>query len=219
VEKTRSDHVLAIVKAGVAAVPVVGGTVSSLIGDYIPSATQKAIEQSIEFLRVRLEAYGARVDTDSVRREEFAELFKSAYLVMARSHNEVKLRAAAGLVANILLRPSDPDRLSYTELDHFARALDALSSGALTVLGHCFSIARRTEPENIEHRSSEITFEQLSTRMAVDPDLLMGLVSELTAHNLMRIPSVPTVQLPDYKNYSFHLTAMGARFTARLLRP
>jgi hypothetical protein len=45
-KKTAGDHALAVIKAGLNAVPVVGGSIASLIGDYIPTATQKTIERN-----------------------------------------------------------------------------------------------------------------------------------------------------------------------------
>jgi hypothetical protein len=44
--KSKTDHVLAVFKAGLNAVPVVvGGSVASLIGDYEPTSTQKGYRQ------------------------------------------------------------------------------------------------------------------------------------------------------------------------------
>ena len=46
IEKTRSDHVLAFAKAGVAGIPIVGGPIASLRGDYVSTHSQKSIELS-----------------------------------------------------------------------------------------------------------------------------------------------------------------------------
>lgn len=128
--KPASDHALALFKAGLEFVPVVGGAVASLIGDYIPTATQRNIENAVKSLEGQLSSLGSRVSAELVNKDEFAELFKTAYLVIIRSHHEARSRAATRLMVNALLCPDDADKLSYTELDHFARCLDQLSIGA-----------------------------------------------------------------------------------------
>jgi hypothetical protein len=105
--KSASDHALAVIKAGLNAVPYVGGPIASLIGDYVPTSTQRAAERTIELLAEKLTAMEGRIDVEQVNKEEFAELFKSCYLVVMRSHREEKLRAVAALMANLLLRPGD----------------------------------------------------------------------------------------------------------------
>jgi hypothetical protein len=75
------DHALAVVKAGLNLIPVVGGALGSLVGDYVPSSTQAAVERTTELPGERLEALEGRVDVDAVNKEDFSELFKSCYLV------------------------------------------------------------------------------------------------------------------------------------------
>ena len=53
---TPKDHALAVVKAALNLIPVVGGTIASLVGDYVPSSTQKAVERTIELLGEKLGA-------------------------------------------------------------------------------------------------------------------------------------------------------------------
>jgi hypothetical protein len=207
----KADHALAVFKAALNAVPPIGGPIASLIGDYVPTATERSIQRASELLRERLEALGDRIDVETVNKDEFAELFKSCYYTILRTHQESKLRAATGLIANILLKPADPDKLSYTELDHFTRCLEALSIGAIEVLGHACSLA----PQG--HRST-FNFDTLQQRMPETfPELLMGLVGELNALNLVHLPGVPSIRTDNYGNYTVTLTALGLRFATHLL--
>lgn len=217
-QKSPSEHALAIIKAGLSAIPTVGGPIASLVGDYIPTATQRNIEKTLEDLRTQLQALGDRVDADSVNRDEFAELFKSAYLVIVRTHQEAKLRAAARLVVNILLREGDPEKLSYTELDHYARCLDLLSIGGIQALAHAVELAEQEQPGRLESNSVQISFEQLQSRFGEVPSsLLMGLVGELDTLNLVHRAGVPNIRTPNYGNYPLEVTPLGARFARRLL--
>lgn len=217
-EKTAEDHVLAVVKAGINAVPFVGGVVASLISDYIPTATQRTVEKMLNDVGERLTALGDRIDANTVNKDEFAELFKSVYLVVMRTHNEAKLKGAANLIVNILLRLSDAEKLSYTELDHYARCLDQLSAGAIQVLAHAVALAEQREPGRLSERSVRINFENLQAKAAeASPSLLMGLVGELDACNFIHRVGVPSVRAPDYANYALEVTPLGARFVRRLL--
>ena len=217
-EKTRGEHALAILKAGINAVPLVGGAIASLIGDYIPTATQQTIEKTLKDVSERVEALGNRIDPSAVNKDEFAELFKTTYLVIMRTHNEAKLKGAANLIVNILLRPGDAEKLSYTELDHYARCLDQLSAGAIQVLAHAVALAEHNEPGHLTERSVRINFDDLQARAgAVSSSLLMGLVGELDSCNLIHRAGVPSIRTPDYANYALEVTPLGARFARRLL--
>ena len=156
-----SDHALITIKAAINAVPIVGGSIASLISDYVPLSTQRSIERTMELLRVRLTSLEGRLDVDAVNKDEFSELFKSCYLVVVRTTQETKLRAASAILANLLLKAGDAEKASYTELDHFVRCLDGLSIGAITVLG---TAARLVVTANInpnQDGNQTFAFEQL----------------------------------------------------------
>ena len=51
----------------------------------------------------------------------------------------------------------------------------------------------------------------------MDVSLLMGLLAELNAANLVHLPGVPTIRTPDFGNYPVELTALGIRFVERVL--
>jgi hypothetical protein len=179
-KKAKSDHALAIIKARISAVPGIGGPIASLIGDYVRSATQRSIETALELLKQKLEMFHDRIDVESVNKDEFAELFKSCYLSIVRTHQKTRLNAAANLIANILLRNGDPDKLYYTELDHFARCLETLSIGAIETLGHVVAIAKKVKPDDYRVQPVRFNFEDLKKRMPdTDSFLAMGLVGEL----------------------------------------
>jgi hypothetical protein len=216
--KTKSDHALAIMKAGVSAVPYVGGAIASLIGDYVSSVTHRSVQLALEILKHKLEQLADRIDANTVNKDEFAELFKSCYLSIVRTQQKEKLNAAANLLANILLREGDPDKLTYTELDHFARCLESLSIGAIEALGHAVDIARKSKHQEYRIQPVRFNFEELQAHMrGTDPFLLMGLVGELNSTNLVHLAGAPQIATPFYANYPIQLTPLGVRFCERLL--
>lgn len=222
--KSGSEHALALFKAGVAAAPIVGGSLASLIGDYIPTATEKSRGRAIELLRKRLEEFGQRMDMDAVNKDEFSELFKSCYLSIVRSHHDDKLKAATAILANFLLREDDPDKLTYTELDHHARCVETLSRGAVRVLAVVVRVAhwnaRLLEESKLDWTitTSRMNFSELHAKFPeYSADLLMGLVAELDRANLLYREATPMIQTEDYGNHAIRLTPLGTRFCRFLL--
>jgi hypothetical protein len=216
-QKTASDHTLAIIKAGLSAVPVVGGVVASLIGDYIPTATQRSVEIAIDELGQRISYLENRLDPDAVDRDQFSELFKSCYLIIIRTHQSSKRRGAVALITNIMLRAGDPDKLTYTELDHYVHCLDVLSVGAIEILGQAVAITRAANFSRLGTESFGFSVRDLRGRVPrIEKSLLMGLVGELNALNLVHI-GVPTTRIEQYGNYPLELTPLGGKFAVRLL--
>jgi hypothetical protein len=218
-------------KAALNVVPIVGGALASLIGDYVPLSSQRSIEKATLFLGERLQRLEGRVDVDAVNKDEFSDLFKSSYLAIVRTTNEEKLRAASAILSNLLLRHGDSDKLPYTELDHFVRCLDQLSIGAITVLGRVYDLGKKNAPPNYPAGDIRRSLEALRSVQGIrldfrivhaavpdmDPSLVMGLLSELNAANLVHLPGVPAIRTPDFGNYPIELTALGIRFVERVL--
>ena len=161
-----------------------------------------------------------RIDTEVVNKDEFSEIFKSSYLLIQRSHQQRKIQAAVNLIVNILLKKDDPKRLSYTELDHFARCLDLLSIGALEVLDVIVATYRDPQERKRVFRSErELQFDSLSKKFPhFQPPLLMGLMAELSSLNLVYLLPAPPVRTADYGNQVIELTPLGERFVTHLLR-
>lgn len=228
---TKADHALIAIKAALNVVPVVGGALASLIGDYVPFSTQRSIQKATTLLREELEKVQDRLDVDSVNKDEFADLFKSSYLAIVRTTDEEKLRGAAAILANLLLKSGDRDKLPYSELDHFVRCLDQLSNGAIAALGVVYRLGRKHAPRDFREGDIRRSLEALRSVQgirldfravhaetgAMDPSLLMGLLGELNAANLIHLPGVPTVRTPDFGNYPVELTALGIRFVEKVL--
>jgi hypothetical protein len=210
---TAKDHALAIVKAGISAIPAIGGPIASLIGDYVPTSTQSAIERSTEILAEKINNLQDRIDVNAVNKDDFSELFKSCYLVIVRTNREEKLRAAASILANILLRPGDPSKSPYEELDHLIRCVDTLSIGAISVLGAARHIALAAG----QGAQRSFHFPQLRDAFrSLDASLVMSLVSESRALNLLRVQEGAT-RMPEHGEVLIELTPIGERLVDRFI--
>ena len=215
---TKSDHALIVIKAALNAVPIVGGSIASLIGDYVPLSTQKSIEHSSELLASELARLKDRLNSEAVNKDEFSDLFKSCYLTIVRTSNEIKLRAAVAILVNLLLRDGDSEKLSYTELDHLTRCLESLSIGAIAALGTAVKMVKELNIQPDGEGNYRFNFEQLYTKsQLIESSLFMGFIGELSMYNLLRINGQPPIRTPQYGNHPLELTPLGKRFVERLL--
>ena len=214
-KKSNSDHALALFKALLSEVG--GGALASLLGDYLQRHSEKSIQKAMEFLSERVQKLEQRLDPEAVNEDDLAELYKSWLWSIIRSHRESKLKTATSILVNLLLREGDPEKLSYTELDHFARCVETLSSGALEVLGEVMRAAGTGVGVDLD-TTYRMEFRDLSNRLPKhSPHLLMGLVAELDRANLLHCRDVPPIKTPDYGNYPVELTPLGKQFAQFLL--
>ena len=221
--KSKGEHALAIFKAGVSAVPFAGGPIAVLIDEYVPCSTLNSVRRATEILTARLNQLEDRIDCENTNNDEFAELFKSCYLVIVRTHQEEKLQAAVNLLVNILLKNDDPEKLQYTELDHFVRSVDSLSIGAIRVLGILYDVYKNSPKRGNTMSKYSCVFEDIRRKLIsngskISASLLMGLMEELNSKHLVHLPGAPGARTESYGNYSVELTHLGTCFVEYLLK-
>ena len=218
--RSVTDHILSTIKAALSSLPFTGG-IASLIADYVPSSTEKSIRKAISALRKRLDQLGERVDVAAVDPDEFSDAVKSFLLLTQRTSREEKLRGAGNLLANLLLTNDDPERLTYTEADHFWRCLDALSIGAIRLLG---LICQEMNTRGLrEAPGGEYMFaagDVVPMMNDLSPHLVLSLVAELDALNLLRkaAASVSLASQGYRENDAIFLTRTGLRFVEMVLQ-
>jgi hypothetical protein len=189
-----------------------------MLGDRLHAETQRAIYDCMHLLAIRLDQLEGRLDEAQIQNNDFLELFKSAYLVVIRSHKKERHIGAANLLANLLLKSDDSERLSYTQLDHFVRCLDNLSIGALECLAAIYEFGSRVNMQSGQ-RVQQISFRSIHNRLShYAPDLLMGTVRELDAHNLVHLSGAPDIKTENYGNYPVYLSDIGVDFVEQILR-
>ena len=207
-KKSSFDHIVNTIKAIFSSLPFAGG-IATLIEDYIPKSTENSLNNFLSDLKDHLERLEGRIEIEFLNKDEFAELFKSCYLGVVRTTQRNKIKIFSRMVANILLKEGDIEKVSYSELDHLVRAMDNLSIGALRILIIIYKHCSETK----DHR---FNFLNINSKIPdLDPSLIMGLISELNSTNLVHMTGVPGVRTPDYANYPIELTELGSRFVER----
>jgi hypothetical protein len=212
---TRGDAALIVGKAALEAIPVVGGPLAALL-EFVPTARDRNIIKAIEFLREQITSLETRIDTASINKEEFAELFASFTQVAVRTHHDEKLHASANILSALLLQEGDPAKVPYDELDHLIRCVDALSIGAISALG---AIRKVSATHPLGPQQEAIQFGQLRTEMTIDAHFLRSLVSELQGFNLVRVQESPTRGHADAEYDGSHITIspIGRRFIEQFI--
>jgi hypothetical protein len=114
-------------------------------------------------------------------------------------------------MTNLLLRPGDPAKVPYEELDHLVRCIDALSIGAIAVLG----AIRRPGPQADSRGNFNFLLPQDSFP-TFEASLLMSLVSGLSGINLIGVQR-GSISLPDFSQVKLWLTPIGQRLVGRFI--
>lgn len=210
--KRPGDHMLAIVKAVLEAVPF-GGVVTSLISDYVPTSTERSIRETFECFSDRLRQMDDRIDQNSIDPDEFVELFKRSLWVATNTTRKEKLAAVAAILSNLFLRDGDSEKLRFDELDCFMRCIDSLSIAAIQLLGEA---RKQSTGERVNHMN--LDFDGIASRVG-DDEFTMLLLSELDGFHLLQVGPRPTLTYEGrpYSNYPIRLTPLGAKFVNRIL--
>lgn len=206
----------------------VTGFVAQAIEEYAQDAHDRATAKAAELTTRRIAELGYRIDVQCVKTDEWFDLFKNCMVITSRTQHEEKLRAAANILGNALLKADDPDKLPYEELDHFTRCIENLSIGAIHVLAKVLERGRlqdrRHQDNNLADRNVKMDFGQLRADLGEpDADLLLGLLGELNSFNLVHLRAIPGIGFGDgerkYHNYPVETTPLGHRFKKFILDP
>lgn len=210
----RLDVALIPFKAALNMVPIVGGSLASLINDCMARFQQEAMKKAAEFLKQKVAELEKRIDTEAINKDDFAELFGKYTALAATTGREDKLRAASNILANALLPPGDPHKSPFDELDHLMHCVGALSSGAIAFLGASVQVVKQPGRGRGDMR---FQFSEIKRKLpGTDPDVIFGLASELRSLDLLQITE-GLVGGPNPENHGYQVTPVGLRFVRRFI--
>ena len=99
VARNPGEHVLNVLKAGLATTPFCGG-IASLMNDYIPSAKVERLTKFAEQLAADLTALQDKVNEERLLTDQYAFLFEQSFRGVAESYQEEKLDAFRAVLIN-----------------------------------------------------------------------------------------------------------------------
>jgi len=138
------EHLLSIIKAGLATAPFTGG-IASLMTDYIPSRKQKRLEEFAEHLATDLERLQDRIDADTILTDEFAFLFEQSFRGAAENYQAEKLEAFRGILINAAVGSN----LASDEQEYFLSLVSTLSLLHIRILSFMAAPHRYLEARGI----------------------------------------------------------------------
>ena len=209
-KEVAKTHSLPVTKAAINAIPWVGGSIASLIDDYVPTAKEEAKRKALEHLAEKV----ARIVKDAINKEDFADLYFKFEALAAKTNREDKLRTAANILANSLLPPTESNRSPYEELEHLMHCADALTSGAIAVLGASRKVR---PPRHASQGDTPFGFKELHRLVpGMDSQVIMGAIAELRGLHLLNVTE-GLIQSPEFEAYQFRVTPLGSRFAERFI--
>ena len=104
------DKFMTFVKASVASIPCVGGSINSIINDFQTDAAKKKAEEFFEKFREEMESKVSEIKDDTVSTEDFATFFCNTYNDILRTREEQKRTALRHILINTSLS-------AYKEID------------------------------------------------------------------------------------------------------
>ena len=152
------DKTLTLIKAAVAAVPYIGGSIVSFIGDQVTNEKFHVLESMIESLTDRINKLESRIDPTVLQNEKTKVILERCYKSIVNNSETGDLNSAIAIMSNVLLKESDPEKIEYTELDHFSRCVAELSAGAMSVFVNVVNIARLRDQRKFGIRSVHLSF-------------------------------------------------------------
>lgn len=188
------------------------------LGKYQSALRRKSQDKFNSEFEAGYKRLGARIDKEGYKPNEFYEMYMLTSEAAAKTARDAKLKILAELLVNVILKPGDPDKLPYSELEHFTRCVDALSEHAIEMLGLIVRVVKDRSPSGttpsgvttgkirVEHFENEIP-------TGMQMDLAMGLVSQLQSWNLVYTESPPGIRTATLQgavaNQNIFLTQLG----------
>jgi hypothetical protein len=133
-ERGKSDVALAVVKAGVSAIPVVGGSVAELFGLVVTPSLDRRREEWMHSVADRLKGLEEKVNgfriEDLSKNEAFISTLTHASQAAIRSHQQEKLDALRNAVLNVAVGASPDENVQLM----FINLVDSLTPLHLRIL-------------------------------------------------------------------------------------
>jgi hypothetical protein len=133
--KHEGEHTIAIVSAAINVIPWIGGSLSSLLNDYMPNASQERLKNYLislaldsdniqNQLKENREALDKRIKTD-----EFEFIFIKCLKAVQENYQQEKLNAYRAILLNSILEDNPTEQKEY-----FLHILNSLTVTHLNIL-------------------------------------------------------------------------------------
>ena len=150
-----AEHILNILKAGLATTPFCGG-IASLMSDYIPNAKFERLEKFANQIAEDLVELQSKVDETKIHTDEFAYIFEECFRGVAENYQKEKIEAFRGILINTAVGSN----VSEDEKEFFLNLVNTLSVLHIRILKFMDSPIEYLSTYNIPQESIHGGFSQ-----------------------------------------------------------
>lgn len=182
VARMPAEHILNILKAGLATAPFCGG-IASLMTDYIPSTKQKRLEHFAETLAKDLDSLKEKVVEDKILTDEFAFLFEKCFRGVAENYQAEKLEAFRAVLLNAAVGAN----IGEEEREYFLNLVGTLSVLHIRILRFMARPVEYLEAHNISQQYIRGGFDQFFPVAipGVNPEVIKSAFGDLYQYGLI----------------------------------
>jgi hypothetical protein len=103
-KNTPKDYLAIALKTGLSNIPIVGGSITELMNDFIPNSKAKRLLDFVAQLKIDVEYVKDRINKDVIKTDEFAYLFEQTFRVVNENYQKEKIDSFRILLVNSLIR-------------------------------------------------------------------------------------------------------------------
>jgi hypothetical protein len=136
---------VAVVKAFVAAIPYVGGTISSVIGDISQDRYNKRMQEFIETINTALNNKIEEIDKEKISQDDFKDIFVNTLNDVLRNRSNEKRIALTNVLINTIINYN----ISFDDSEYISNLINSFTVKHLLVLNEInnYSVLERKEEE------------------------------------------------------------------------
>ncbi len=180
-ETPSSDHIKNFLKATVSAFPVVGGPLSSLMNDYLPTKKRERFLLFVEGLEENLEEFREELNKEIIISEEFGYLFEQTIKSVLENYHEEKLKSLMALLVNSLKQ----SEYKADKTEYYLKKIETLTPLHLSMLRFLYDperCLRESEIDPVKVKDMDFTktmIEYFKDFDGVDSMVLVGVFNDL----------------------------------------
>ncbi len=149
------SHFRSLLVAVINAIPYVGGTLGSLLDDYIPNSKQERILSFIKDISVETEKLKNRLELGKIETDSFAYIFEKSLRSVGLDYQKDKVEAYKSIILNSLLPNAKSDEIR----EYFLNLVDSLTPIHIRVL-KAVKKPQEFHDNSIDKSDSTVTIEE-----------------------------------------------------------
>ena len=135
-KNNKFDTTRSFLVAGLAGVPLIGGSLTSLIDDFIPTQKSKRLDCVINKISIDIEKISDKIKTDVINTDNFAYIFEKTLKGVMDNYQQEKIDCYRAILLNSL---TNDNNLSNEQQEIFLQLLDNLTVTHVIIIAILFN--------------------------------------------------------------------------------